>query len=71
MKPTEKSPDIDTFLTALSGVDRKHEIRMNRCVFCSTVINPETDFEDEISRREFQISGICMTCQDKVFGVAS
>lgn len=25
------------------------------------------DFKDEISRREYRISGMCQSCQDKVF----
>jgi len=67
MKPSEKSPEIESMLTSLTGVNRPHSIRMNRCVFCSTSVNPQTDFKDEISRREFTISGICQKCQDETF----
>lgn len=67
MKPTEKSPEIDAMLKQMFGVDRKHSIMTNMCVFCGKPAL-DADFRDEISRREFTISGICQFCQDKTFG---
>lgn len=29
----------------------------------------EEDFRDELSKKEFGISGMCQKCQDSVFGV--
>ena len=29
---------------------------------------PATQFRDDLSRTEYGISGLCQTCQDKVFG---
>jgi len=37
------------------------------CPLCKNVINMH-DFKDEISRREFLISGMCQKCQDDFFG---
>jgi len=37
-----------------------------KCVLCREPINME-DFEDEISKREYYISGICQKCQNEVF----
>ena len=37
------------------------------CPFCAKEVN-EKDFRDELSKKEFKISGICQKCQDKVFG---
>lgn len=34
------------------------------CVSCG---QPATEFKDEVSAREYQISRMCQTCQDKVF----
>jgi hypothetical protein len=68
MIPTEKAADIDNLLMNM-GFDRMGSISENKCVFCAKPINPETEFPDEISKREFSISGICYTCQNKVFGV--
>jgi len=37
------------------------------CVVCgSDKVKPE-DFRDDLSRREYRISFMCQTCQDKVF----
>ena len=68
MKPTHKSYSLDAAITAFTGVDRKASITANQCVFCNKMIDPDTEFRDELSRREFQISGICQECQDKTFG---
>lgn len=37
------------------------------CPFCGNPVSDE-DFRDEISRKEFEISGLCQKCQDKTFG---
>lgn len=34
---------------------------------CRTCNEPITDFRDELSEREFRISGMCQKCQDEVF----
>jgi hypothetical protein len=35
---------------------------------CKNVItNPDHHFKDELSRKEFIISGLCQPCQDKIF----
>jgi hypothetical protein len=34
------------------------------CVFCGTRI---TGFKDELSVREYDLSGACQVCQDKIF----
>ncbi len=36
------------------------------CPTCSEKINM-SDFPDQISLREFRISGMCQSCQDKTF----
>ncbi len=40
---------------------------IGNCPFCSKPIN-ESDFRDELSKKEFKISGICQKCQDDFFG---
>jgi hypothetical protein len=66
MEPTQKSPEIDAFISAIMGRDRGATIRANVCMFCG---QPVTGFRNEISKREFSISGLCQSCQDKTFGV--
>lgn len=34
---------------------------------CVTCGGPAVDFEDDLSRRENEISGMCQVCQDDVF----
>ena len=68
MEPTKKSFKLNCAINDLFGIDREKSIKSNKCVFCAKEINPATEFRDEISKREFQISGICQGCQDKTFG---
>ena len=42
-------------------------VKAGKCPTCGQPINP-ADFRDDLSRREFKISGCCQDCQDKVFG---
>ena len=35
------------------------------CPFCKEKI--ENNFKDELSRKEYKISGLCQKCQDKMF----
>lgn len=37
------------------------------CPTCSKMFDPQIEFKDELSKREFQISGMCQECQDEVF----
>jgi ribosomal protein L37AE/L43A len=36
------------------------------CPFCGFSVSQ--DFRDELSRKEYKISGLCQKCQDKTFG---
>ncbi len=67
--PSEKSPEIDEFLDVLAGVlfgrTRKTSIESNTCISCG---HPATEFDDEISRKEYAITGHCQTCQNDIFG---
>jgi len=36
------------------------------CPWCKDAVRVE-DFKDELSRKEFDISGICQKCQDNFF----
>ena len=42
-------------------------ILASKCPSCGCDIDPENDFKDEISRREFHISGLCQKCQDDIW----
>jgi hypothetical protein len=42
-----------------------NQIKQGNCPICK---NPTNKFRDDLSKREFKISGLCQTCQDKTFG---
>ena len=68
--PSEKSPAMEQFLDTVSenmnGVKRTDSIKADKCVSCK---GDATDFRNEISKREYTISGLCQSCQDSIFGV--
>lgn len=69
--PTEKAVKIDEMIDSVleivngKGKGRRESITTDMCVFCN---NPATEFKDELSKREYRISGLCQKCQDEVFG---
>jgi len=67
MEPVKKTPAIDNFIREALGIDRQGCISENVCTLCGDPVTPES-FKDELSIREYKISGACQSCQDKVFG---
>ena len=45
----------------------KNRMKDGLCPCCGIKINPETDFKDQLSIKEYTISGMCQKCQDSVF----
>ena len=66
LKPTEKSPAIEEFITRFTGIDRRTAITTRVCPTCGGEV---LGFRDELSEKEYCISGLCQKCQDCVFGV--
>jgi len=66
---SDKSREMIEFLDSMTeqvfGRSRSLAIAGKGCVNCG---KPAGEFRDEISRREFGISGLCQACQDKFFG---
>ena len=66
-----KNPEIKKFLDNFTGIhfgNTKTDAENEKvCVFCHKSIEMK-DFRNEISTREYRISGICQKCQDDVFG---
>ena len=54
-------------LTDLGFGEEVGYIQLGMCPFCKNPVK-DTEFKDALSRKEFDISGVCQTCQDKVFG---
>ncbi len=40
---------------------------LNMCPICDKPIAEDEFFRDELSRKEFKISGMCQKCQDESF----
>jgi hypothetical protein len=47
-------------------VHKRELIENDKCTECEKDIKEE-EFKDEISKREYSISGMCQKCQDKIF----
>tara|TARA_B100001964_G_C14125849_1_gene550512 strand:- start:906 stop:1118 length:213 start_codon:yes stop_codon:yes gene_type:complete len=69
MKPSTKSFEIEAELANQFGFYRGIHIAADECVpqpiGCG---GPALEFKDEVSKKEYTISGLCQKCQDKVFG---
>lgn len=64
-----KSQSMTNFLDGMSqamyGRSRSESIAQRICVMCG---EQAVLFSDELSVKEFYISGMCQKCQDSVFG---
>ena len=59
---------LDNFAEKQFGKSKTECEEQNICVFCHNKVNLK-DFRDDISRKEYGISGLCQKCQDDTFGV--
>ena len=71
-----KSPVLIAMLDDLSGkmakaqgkgMTRSQALRTNCCASCG---GSATQFRDDCSKREYQLTAWCQTCQDATFGVS-
>ena len=58
---------LDKFTEKSFGKSLTNAEKEKICVFCHKPIKME-DFRDELSVKEYKISGLCMKCQDDTFG---
>lgn len=42
----------------------KEVVKTNKCTWCE---KENVEFKDKLSEAEYQISGLCQTCQDETF----
>ena len=68
IQPSFKAPQMDDALTSLFGVDRQQTIRDGECISCDAEGIIASSFSDDISKKEYSISGMCQSCQDDLFG---
>lgn len=66
--PIQRSPEMqrafDQISKALGGETVANAQAEARCHHCKKRI---TEFRTDVSRREYQISGLCQSCQDIAF----
>lgn len=55
---------LDQVSTALFGRRRSEAIETDICVCCGKIA---TEFTDDVSKKEYSISGLCQKCQDFYF----
>lgn len=48
----------------MKKLEQIKKIKKGICPFCNKEIK---NFRDSLSRKEYEISGLCQECQDKVF----
>ena len=65
--PTAKAPELESAITAITGIDRREAIITKSCATCGQDVALDS-FKDSLSLKEFHISGMCQGCQDSVFG---
>jgi len=61
-----KSPQMNEALDRIARTMFGRERHGNVCVTCG---GPVSEFRNELSRKEYGISGMCQNCQDEIFGV--
>ena len=68
-QPANKAPKmaqaLDKITESLFGRARYDSIKQDICVICG---NKVKTFRNEISKKEYTISGMCQGCQDETFG---
>ena len=74
MKATNKHPDIVEVLNSIldkipaATHTREEAVESGLCATCGhDALN--NSFRDELSWKEYTISGMCQKCQDDIFGV--
>jgi uncharacterized CHY-type Zn-finger protein len=64
MKSIEMEKQLDEMAEQLFDRSRSLSMFNLTCVTCG---DPIEKFRDELSQREYRISGMCQKCQDEVF----
>ena len=63
--PTEKSSAVESTISGILGKDRRSYILAGKCIITDEDAGP---FRDELSEKEYQISGMGQKAQDEMWG---
>jgi hypothetical protein len=71
MKATYKDPELMALINSLipKFITREDAIAEGVCVLCHTEGIEISSFTDDLSVKEYQISGMCQVCQDNIWEV--
>lgn len=61
-----KLPELRDFMQDFAKAAFGTTCKPGTCWCCGQEVKPE-DFHDELSLREYEISGMCQACQDKTW----
>jgi len=64
-KPVKRNPEIEKLLEKVSPHPYRKSIETNTCTWCG---GDASTFRDELSEKEYTLSGFCQECQDETFG---
>ena len=64
--PTEKSSVVESAISSVLGKDRRSYILAGKCIIIGEDAGP---FRDEVSKREYEISGMGQKAQDEFWGL--
>jgi hypothetical protein len=64
--PTEKSAEVESAISSIYGKNRRAYILAGKCIITGEDAGP---FRDELSKREYEISGMGQKAQDEMWGV--
>lgn len=68
-KPSDKSQEMERAIDGIFGFDRRDSIKEDKCIpIPYGCAGPALEFRDELSRKEYTISGLCQKCQDAFYG---
>jgi hypothetical protein len=66
--PTIKSPYVNRYIKQRFGIDREQAILDEVCVPAPIGCGkPVAKFRTDADAKEYEISGLCQSCQDKLF----
>jgi hypothetical protein len=66
--PTIKSPYVNNYLKQRFGIDREQAILDEVCVPAPIGCGKPVDyFRTDADAKEYEISGLCQSCQDNLF----
>ena len=63
-EPSSKAPAMDLIISAIMGKSREIQLASQLCMTCD---GKADSFRDELSVKEYSISGMCQVCQDQIF----